>query len=292
MKIGYLLSGNPQTYNQCIETFNTNLNDIIDGVYSHIWWDESHQNKCYKMHFREKLEDYNLSSYLIENFDVKKYLIEDGKHFDITFFRRFTKDTWGDQSDEFYKIMTPIILYGLLSQTYSINQAYSLSLEYEYDVIIKSRPDLIFTKDLRGIISNLDLSGNNIYFQSSVDGGHLYSGEYPNRPCDWFFIANQKTMGKFLNGWHQSISEKFTNGIMHTSDLVKYVSETNNITPILVDFGAHIYKNATDHYYKYHNKVEMYLNDFNFDLYEPNNPNIWPYWIDQVDFNHFRNIKF
>ena len=40
MKIGYLLSGNPQTYNQCIETFNTNLKDIIDGVYSHIWWDE------------------------------------------------------------------------------------------------------------------------------------------------------------------------------------------------------------------------------------------------------------
>jgi hypothetical protein len=113
------------------------------------------------MHFREKLEDYNLSSYLIKNFDIKKYLIEDGKHFDITFFRRFTKDTWGDQSDEFYKIMTPIILYGLLSQTYSINQAYSLSLEYEYDVIIKSRPDLIFTKDIRGIISNLDLSGNN-----------------------------------------------------------------------------------------------------------------------------------
>ena len=91
MKIGCLISGNPKTYAECVETFNTNLKDDIRGVYSHLWWDESHQDKCYKMHFSEKLENSDIGNYLIEKFNVKKHLIESGKPFDITFFKRFTK---------------------------------------------------------------------------------------------------------------------------------------------------------------------------------------------------------
>ena len=76
MKIGYLISGNPKTYDECIETFNINLKDCIQDVYSHLWWDESHQDRCYKMHFSEKLNNHNLANLLIEKFSAKKYLIE------------------------------------------------------------------------------------------------------------------------------------------------------------------------------------------------------------------------
>ena len=148
MKIGYLISGNPKTYDECIETFIENMNDNIKDVYSHLWWDESHRDRCYKMHFSEKLENSDLANLLIEKFRVKKYLIEEGEPFDITFFRRFTKDTWGDQSEEFYKIMTPVVIYGLLSQTYSAYQSYILSSTDNYDILIRSRPDLILTKKI------------------------------------------------------------------------------------------------------------------------------------------------
>jgi hypothetical protein len=92
MKIGCLLSGQPKTYWECVETFKTNLKDDLQGVYSHLWWNNSYQGKCYKMHFSEKLETRDLANSLIENFSVKKHLIEDGKSFDITFFEKFTKD--------------------------------------------------------------------------------------------------------------------------------------------------------------------------------------------------------
>jgi hypothetical protein len=292
MKIGYLLSGNPKTYVECVETFNTNLKDDINDVYSHLWWDESHQDKCYKMHFSEKLGNSDIANYLIEKFNIKKHLIESGKPFDVTFFKRFTKDTWGDQSDEFYKIMTPIVLYGLLSQTYSAYQSYILSSSNHYDLIIRSRPDLILTKKISSVIESLDIKDNMIFFQSSVNGGHLYAGEFPNKPCDWFFLGRQDAMGRFLKGWHDEIKESYTEGIMHTNELVKHVCNKNNLEIQIADFGAHIYKQATNYYDIYHNKIETYLEDFDLEKSRIRTPSIWPYWVSDVNFEHFKNIIF
>ena len=292
MKIAYLISGHPKTYQECIDTFINNVSGNSTEVYSHFWWDNSYQNKCYKQHFSEKYESLDLDKKIIEDFKIKDFIIDKDESFDLTFFKKFNKDVWGDNSEKFYRILTPIVIYGLLSQTYSINKAYSLSKGNEYDVVIKSRPDLILTKDLIKIIEDLDLSDNNIYFQSSLKGGHLYAGEDPNRPCDWFFIANQKTMGIFLSEWHNSISDKFTHGIIHANELIRSVAESNNMNVHLIDFGAHIYKNSTDHYYKYHNNIEIYLDDFDIDLNKPKTSSIWPYWIDKVDFDHFKKMEF
>lgn len=292
MKIGCLISGHPKTYGECVETFNTNLKDDLQDVYSHLWWNNSYQGKCYKMHFSEKLETHDLANSLVENFRVKKHLIEDGKFFDTTFFQKFTKDAWGDNSEQFYKVITPIVLYGLLSQTYSAYQSYLLSSLNDYDLIIKSRPDLILTKKILSVIESLDLKEDTIFFQSSVNGGHLYAGEFPNKPCDWFFLGRQDAMGRFLKGWHEEIKKVCTEGIIHTNELVKHVCKENNLEMQIADFGAHIYKQATDYYNIYHNKVEMYLDDFDSESSSPRTPSIWPYWISDVNFEHFKNIKF
>ena len=292
MKTCYLISGHPQTYTECVSSFSGNFSSQEVDTYAHLWWDNSHLGTCYKLHFKDTLESIDLSEKIIKDFNLKESIIDSGADFDLTFFKKFTKDAWGDNTDEFYKILTPIVLYGILSQTYSANQAYSLCKKYEYDVVIKARPDLILTKNIMEIVGSLDLSDGQIYFQSSVEGGHLYAGEYPNKPCDWFFVANQKTMGKFLNEWHNSIPEKFSHGIMHTNELIKNITESNNMTSHLIDFGAYIYKNATEHYYKYHNKVEVYLNDFDLESYEPKTASLWPYWVDKINFKHFKNITF
>jgi hypothetical protein len=292
MKIGYLLSGHPKTYNECIETFNLNLKDTINNIYSHLWWDNSHQGKCYKMHFSEKLESIDLSTYLIEKFGINNYEIESGKSFDITFFRRFTKDVLGDNSEEFYKIITPIILYGLLSQTYSVYQSYLISSKEDNDLLIRARPDLILTKNISEIIQSLELKDDTIFFQSSVNGGHLYAGEFPNKPCDWFFLGRPNVMGNFLKRWNEEIKERYQEGIIHTNELVRNICNDSNIKIQIVDFGAHIYKQATNYYDLYHNRVEKYLEDFDMKNMRPKNKKIWPYWIEEVNFKHFQNIKF
>jgi len=292
MKIGYLISGHPKTYRECIETFNSNLKGINTDVYSHIWWDDSHKGKCYKMHFRETLGEDDLANALINSFSINRFSIENGRSFDITFFKKFTKNAWGENTEDFYRVMTPIVLHGLLSQTYSVYQSYLLSMKNNYDVIIKSRPDLILTRNLSNILGSLPMSDNRIFFQSSVNGGHLYAGEFPNKPCDWFFLGGQKAMGIFIKSWHDEISQKCINGIIHTNELVKHVCDKNGLEINLVDFGAHIYKQATNYYDLYHNKAEIYINDFDFEKCKPQTESIWPYWIDSVNFKHFKDINF
>jgi hypothetical protein len=291
MKISYLISGHPKTYDECVSSFLENVYSENVNVYSHFWWDESYKNKCWKLHFSETLGDIDLSKDILEKFGVKKYFTEKSRNFDITFFENFNKNTWGDNSDFFYKIMTPMFLHGMLSQTYSIYQALLLSESYNHDVIVKSRPDILITKNIIPIIQNLDLSDNNIYFQSSMGGGHLYAGEFPDKPCDWFFVASPKAMKIFLREWHNSISN-FREGIMHTNELVKHVSSICGFNIHLVDFGALVYKQATNYYEKYHNKFDTYLSDFDFSEFRIKTPSIWPDWTSDINFQHFKNIKF
>lgn len=301
MRASLLISGHPLIYEDCHLSLERNV-DIEDlSVFAHTWWDDSYRNKCYKMHFRERFGDEDLSILLKEKFRVKKMKVEKSKAFDISFMERFDSQTWGDygnnrnwvpMSIDYYRIMTPILLLSVLSQTYTAYQSYLLSKDEEFDVCIKSRNDILFTKPLKNIISGLDLRENIIYFQSSVNGGHLYAGEFPDRPCDWFFLGNPKTVGLFLQKWHESIKNEYINGIIHTNDYVKRICSQNNLELRLVDFGAVIYKQTNDYYQKYLNPVETYISDFDFDNSEPKNPDFWPYWISDVDFKHTKNLNF
>ena len=99
-------------------------------------------------------------------------------------------------------------------------------------------------------------------------------------------------MGRFLKGWHEEMKKVCTEGIIHTNELVKHVCNENNLEMQIADFGAHIYKQATKYHDIYHNKVEMYLDDFDSESSRPRTPSIWPYWISDVNFEHFKNLKF
>lgn len=301
MKVSLLISGHPVIYEECHSSIKKNVNFEDLSVFSHTWWDNSYRGKCYKMHFTEKYGDEDLANSLAEKFSIKKIKIEKSKNFKIDFIKSFDSKTWGDydqsgswvpMSLDYYRLMTPILALSVLSQTYGAYQSYLLSSDEEFDVCIKSRNDIVFTKPVKDIISNLDLSDGKIYFQSSVSGGHLYAGEFPNRPCDWFFVSNPKTAGIFLQSWHESIEAEYVNGIIHVNEYVKKVCLKNNLDLSLVDFGAVIYKQTNDYYEKYLNPVEVYLNDFDFEKSLPKNLDIWPYWVEDVDFEHTKNLYF
>jgi len=301
MKASLLISGHPLTYDPCHISLKENVNIETLSIFAHTWWDDSYKNKCYKMHFRERFGNENLADSLADMFSVKKIKVEKSKSFDIGFLEKFDNRTWGDydsnrnwvpMSLEYYRMMTPILLLSVLSQTYTAYQSYLLSEDEDFDVCIKSRNDILFTKPIRNIIESLDLSEDKIYFQSSVSGGHLYAGEFPDSPCDWFFVGNPKSVGKFLKKWHGSVKNEYISGIIHTNEYVRRICSQNDLELILVDFGAVIYKQTNDYYQKHLNQIDVYMNDFDFDKAEPRNPEIWPYWISDVDFKHTKNLYF
>ena len=223
--------------------------------------------------------------------DLTDYIVEPHKEFDITFFKKFNFDVWKDESIEHYKVITPIVLYGLLSQTYSNYQSLLKIKEHDVDVVIKTRPDIILTKPLKTILSQIPLEDNTLYFQSSMGGGHLYAGEFPNNPCDWFFLGKTESMEKFLSGWYNFIPTSYQNGVIHVRDHCIDVCSKQNLNINLVDFGAIIYKQATDWYEKYKIDSKFYITHFDYESCKPLEINMWPNWVEHVNFEHFKNMN-
>ena len=291
MNCAYLFSGQPIFYQTTLDYFSNYQVEQNDKVCSHLWWDKSYNGKMYKLWFTDTFNGENLDKEFIEKYNVTDFIVEPHKDFDITFFKKFNFDVWKDESIEHYKIITPIVLYGLLSQTYSNYQSFLKVKEHDIDVVIKTRPDIILTKPLKTILSQIQLEDNTLYFQSSMGGGHLYAGEFPNNPCDWFFLGKTESMEKFLSGWYNFIPNSYENGVIHVRDHCIDVCVKQNLNIKLVDFGAIIYKQATDWYEKYKIDSKFYITHFDYESCKPLEINMWPNWVEHVNFEHFKNIN-
>lgn len=292
MNYAYLFSGQPIFYQTTLDYLSNYQIEEGDRVCSHLWWEKCYTGKMYKLWFTDTFNGENLDKEFIEKYGVTDYVIESHKDFDITFFKKFDFDVWKDESLEHYKIITPIILYGMLSQTYSNYQAFLQTKKYnDIDVVIKSRPDVILTKPIKDILSQITFESNTIYFQSSMNGGHLYAGEFPNNPCDWFFLGNTESMEKFLLGWYNFIPSSYSEGVIHVRDHCIDVCSKQNLNIKLVDFGAIIYKQATDWYEKYKIDSKFYINNFDYESCKPLQINMWPHWVEHVNFKHFKNMN-
>ena len=291
MNFAYLFSGQPIFYQTTLDYFSNYQIDENDKVCSHLWWDKSYHEKVYKLWFTDTFNGENLDKEFIERYGVTDCIVEKHKDFDITFFKKFNFDVWKGESIEHYKIITPIILYGILSQTYSNYQAFLQTKKYQdIDVVIKSRPDVILTKPIKDILSQVTLESDTIYFQSSMNGGHMYAGEDPHTLCDWFFLGKLESMEKFLSGWYNYVPEHYLNGVVHNKQHCLEVCLKENLNIKLVDFGAFIYKQATDWYDKYKIDSKFYINHFDCESCKPLEISMWPHWVDNVDFKHFKNI--
>lgn len=286
MKCSLLITGHTQLYQDCFKTTYFETENLEKEVITKLWFPNK-RNPLYKMHFSEYL---NSNPETINSlYGADKSLITKEPKFNLDFVKGFNYQTWGEQSIEYYRMMTPIFLYGFMCQTKAVLDAVNLA---ENEVVIKSRTDIVLTKNLKPIIDKLDFdpSKRNIYFQSSLSGGHLYAGEFPNKPCDWFFVADKSTAKEFIYYWNYSISDFFQNGVIHTNDYIKEICKKHRFNLNLVDFGALIYKQTQPDYYKtYHNKIDFYLNLFDFENMKPDE-DLFPYWVSNIDFTHFKDL--
>jgi hypothetical protein len=289
MKLNICFSGQPYTNIECVESFKKNFLQPEYFCVSHFWWDESYLNKCYKMHYSFKYENKNNVKDLINEFMIQNYKLEKNKIYNLNFVNCLNLKTWEGMSKEYHRMMVPILLYGVYSQLDSICSSVK-EIKKDCDIIVRTRPDIVYTKSLKNIIDSLPFNDKTVYIQSSMEGGHLYAGEPANRPCDWFYMGERETLKKFVNTLKNSFENKFKNGVIHLRDFFQQIADENNIKLELIDFGCVIHKQTSLFDSKYKNNINVYNEDFKDGKIKT--PNLWPYWISNIDFEHFQKINF
>jgi len=256
----------------------------------HLWWDNSHRGKVIRYHSSERFQDEDLGKKALDLYSPKKFLLEDFKKFDLTFIKSFSKDMWTDLPKKFIKIFTPWAIYSYMCQAYSVCESIKLAKEDNTcSFLLRTRFDVILTKDIKSIIYTLNPDDDKIYFQSSMEGGHKYSGEPPNNPCDWFFCGSPIAVSKFSDYWFKSFPQLYTNGIIEARDNLKRTAELAGLQIILVDFGAIV--NRQLHQEKNFVHWQKYLDDFDEQTGEIiSNKEDWPHWVEYVDFKHVKHF--
>lgn len=296
MKVALCLSGQPRVIEDAFETQKEFIIKNNVDTFLHLWWENSYQNKVIRYHSYERYPQDDLSLMVKNLYNPLSYEIQDHIKFSQKFCENFNYNTWGlDKPRKFYQIFTPLAIYSLLSQSYSISRSTKLCLDNDnnYDISIRMRFDCLLTKDLGSILENLKPEKNKIYFQSSMSGGHKYAGEDPNNPCDWFYCGLPEEVNRFSEMWHKSLTQLLKNGIIHNKEILRKVAEISNLELVLIDFGVLIYRQVFSTSTKdlnYHLNYEHYLETFDSNECKILNHDLWPHWVDKVDFENYKNI--
>lgn len=283
MKVSLCLSGQPRINQDVLQNHIQVINMGLTEVFVHGWWDDSHRNKTVMFHSTEKFSNEDLGKAFINAYSAKQSQIQDYQEFDLSFCKSHNYDTWKDVPQKHLDIFTPALLYGQLSQTFSIMKSVEMSLGNSADVIVRSRPDVVFTKNIHELVKLLPLKDDEIYFQSSMDGGHIYSGEFPNNPCDWFYCGSPKSMELYTKSSHESIRFSCRNGVRHVREMAMIAAERAGLKVILCDFGALVYRQLIKN--NNHRKIELYYDEFDSkDLRITHNHEQWPLFHEKIDF--------
>jgi hypothetical protein len=292
MKFAICLSGQPRIKEETIKnhlSFSVNNFDY----FIHCWWDDSHRGKTMMFHSNEKIPDNDILSKYLCSYAPKKFLIEDFRQFDLTFCKSHDYSTWENCSQKHYDIFTPALLYGQLCQATSVRESVKLALNNDYKFVIRSRPDAIFTKDLTDFFKSYNPKDDEIYFQSSMDGGHIYCGEHPGNPCDWFFCGTPKAMSNFVDNWVPVIKEMYSSGVKHGRDAMREIAKNSNLKIVLGDFGVIVHRQLIPRDQdKTFVEINKYYDSFDSETLSVfKDHDIWPHWYDNIDFHFLRRQK-
>jgi hypothetical protein len=288
MKIAICLSGQPRLTNEAYA--NHLQTSLVDGnmVYIHGWWDESHRGKVFMFHSTETFGNLDMAGAFVESYKPKAFTFEDYESFDLKFCKSHNYDTWQDVPQKHYDIFTPSLLYGQLSQTSSIMKSVKLAFEDGADVIVRSRPDVVIGGRLKQMIESIPLQEDTVYFQSSMEGGHIYCGEFANNPCDWFYCGTASSMKKYTESSHKIIYDECKSGVRHVREMALIAAQRAGLNIVLCNFGAIVMRQLSKN--EHHRKIENYYNEFDSsELVITHNHDMWPLFHDKIDFKFLRS---
>lgn len=287
MKVAVTFSGQPRFDKEIFINHQNRLLSDEFKIYNHFWWNSSHFNKSIMFHSTERFARNDLDQEFAIHYRPWKSKIEDYKDFDISFCKSHNYDIWAGSSQKHYDIFTPSCLYGQISQKYSVHESVAIAADNGAEFIIRVRPDVLIEKDLRKIHFQLPIDDNSIFIQSSMEGGHLYAGEFPNRPCDWFYCGSTAAMIKFTGCANQFLKIACKNGVRHTNELLTLTADYAGLKLIMLDFGALISKQVRKD--SNHREISLYYDEFDSsNLKITHNHDFWPLWHEKVDFQFLR----
>jgi hypothetical protein len=284
MKIALCFYGLPRLIEKC---HNQISHYFIDGndcdVYAHFWWDDSYKGKINRLHVTEKFdENENPIETFKRLYSPKRLLYEECPYFET---HDCLLDGWEhptvEESNIFDKIMGSYLGYTFYTRHLSMKKSLELvSNPYDYDIIIIARPDLLLFRDgkLTNEIISLDFN-KHIYMPSTLFGGPVFAGEFPNRLGDWFIASKYDNVRKFLDISLQTIINKKIRMPIHNQE--RYLFFANHASVILEKFDSSIsirryiseeWENPSYRTDRMLNK-DFYINAFN-SIHEDINSNI------------------
>jgi hypothetical protein len=144
-------------------------------------------------------------NFLPKNFDIEDIYNVYGniKSLDIENFESWTKDNggevlvqhyldWKNRGFPDYNCASSVPQFYKLYKSYIDISNYETNNNFEYDIIIKLRPDLFYSNKIEK-----NIESNTIYNQNFGPGGWYH----PNRVYDIFFYSDSKTFKHFGETW-------------------------------------------------------------------------------------------
>ncbi len=283
MKIALCISGQPRLLRECYDgIYNNIIKDNDVDIFAHIWWSNEYQNKVFQLHYDKKFPQEDLGELFLQMYKPKDYIIEGQKQFNLDYCKSHNS-VW-NETDTHNKIFTPSVLFGLSSQYYSVSQADLIRQKYKgYDWVVRLRTDSVVEHNLANVLAGLD--NNKFYFQSSMNGGHKYGGEPPGVFCDWFYTSGPEMMKNFTSVVYNEMPTYFGNGMIHVRDYMKMLMFhiQANAEGANFDITPHGCDSST------HQNVKKYYEGFDTEKLEVKNKEIWPYFMDKIDFKLGKN---
>jgi hypothetical protein len=290
--IGFCISGQPRGTNEIIENHSDFINRSGSNSFMHLWWDKSHEGTVIRYHSSERFPSLDMSKICLDEYNPLKYRIEDYIKFDTSFLRAFNYQTWGDLPRKFYEIFTPWVVYNQKCQSYSVMESTRMCLESsKCNIAMRMRSDSVFTEDKAlNIFRDFNPEEDKIYFQSSMSGGHKYSGEHPSKPCDWFYCGTPEAVYKFSETWFNSIDTLYAEGVIHANEAMSAVAVLANLNLVLLDFGVIVHRQLSEETKNFVH-WQKYLDDFDSNTSSiVKNIDEWPCWVKNVDFSGTKNF--
>ncbi len=125
---------------------------------------------------------------------------------------------------------------------------------------------------------------DDVVWQSSMEGGPRYGGEFPQQPCDWFCVAKPSAMARLTHEWHNSIPENYSKGVIHIKEHVKKFTAKANTNLRQAQFYAHMFRKQDGNPQEFR-EITKYWEDFDSKTGEiKTREEDWPFWAKKIDF--------
>jgi hypothetical protein len=193
MKTALCISGHMRTYKKTFESLKRNVIDILNPDVFIATWDElgfwggyDHQ-----IGFNNKENKININD--IQNtFQPKKIKVDKYEDFDEMFLNRsknFESNKIWYNEIWYTRPKNAISMYHKSNESVLLKQNFEIENDFKYDLVIKTRPDILYHEKIPSIISEYD--GSLFYILNKYTHHTGYG--------DIFFAGNSNTVDSFFN---------------------------------------------------------------------------------------------